>query len=209
MAYRFYIVPIEIWENPNGGTYRGPKYFHWRWAHMCDPVEAIPGLEDVPYNNLHYGADNIMIVCTDVNTTQHNLLVAKSDVMALPLDIDQTLTAGAVTIAQDFLEPFFIPAHWVTTSLTYRQVLRVIAGMFMFAQRLDGISREKIRDLGITLNTQWETLPTPAKNKLKAAADSLGLDSSGVTQNTTIRQMLKILADQFDDWNYKLGGYTL
>lgn len=206
--YRFYIVPIETYQSPNT-LYRGPKYFPWKWSHMVDPQSNLLELEGVTWGNLHYGRENSMIVCADVTPAQHTLLAAQPGIMSLPENIDQTMTSGAVTTAKAYLENLSIPAGWVNTSLTYRSVLRTIAGMFMFVQRIGGISKKKISELGITLETQWKNILTATQIIIRDAADSLGLDSSAVTGNTRVREILKIMADQFSTHTYQIAGYTL
>jgi hypothetical protein len=47
------------------------------------------------------------------------------------------------------------------------------------------------------------------KQKLRDAADSMGMDYSFVTSTTTIRQILKNFADQWGDKPIYIGGITL
>lgn len=197
MATRFYILPIE-----QVGSARGPKYFAWRF----DPDP--PGL-DVRWGMMDYGLMPTCLLATDVTTAQHNALVANSDVIGAPVNIDSQIGAGNITTVRNALEALRIPAQTAVASDTYRDVLRVVAGVFQFAQRYHGEYGKSIFDEVTTLNTTWAELSTDFQNELLATAATMNIDTSGLTANTTMRQILKRMADAWQGKNFLIGGFSL
>lgn len=192
---RYYILPIE-----QAGNARGPKYLKWRF----DPS----GL-DVFWSGMDYGLIPKMLVVADVTTAQHNGLSAQPDVLSLPADIDNTVTSQALPAVQTGLESLKIPGNWVHTSHTYRDILRMVGGLFQFAQRHHGLHDQLIVPDNIDLSKTWGDLPLEWRQNLAATADSFGYDYSGVTASTTIRAILKNLSDQWGDTPINLGLTTL
>ena len=62
---------------------------------------------------------------------------------------------------------------------------------------------------GYTLNTAWSEMPGLVQQRLRTTADEFGFDYSSVTGATTIRQLLKGMADQFGDIEYRIGGMVI
>ena len=198
MAWRLYVIPIE-----SAGTARGPKYFTW----MVDPDP--PGLS-VPWAMMDYGCEPTGIVAADVTTAQHNVLAGHADVLALPVNLNTSPNAAAVTTAQTYLESINVPAGWVTTALTWRQIVRTVAGLFQFAQRYSGISSGgRWFGGGVALSMQWGQLPADVQTNLLATATSFGYSTMGLSGTTTIRTILKVLADAWGDAPFYLGGLVI
>ena len=130
---RYYILPID--KRPTG--HRGPKYLKWRFN--PDGIDCQWSLKD-------YGLIDAALIAADVTQAQHEVLAAESDVAALPQDIDQNDSAIALPKVQNVLEALRIPAAWVTTDYTYRVLLRMVAGLFMFAQRYHAMHDEDLID---------------------------------------------------------------
>jgi hypothetical protein len=198
MTRRYYILPIEV-----NGTARGPKYFPWRF----DPDP--PALINEPWAMMDYGLMPTALLTSDLTAQEHSDLTANSDVIAPPANIDNTITAGALSQVQDALELLKIPAAWVSTSNTYREVLRVVAGVFQFAQRYFGLYGKSIFDEVTGLGTTWSELSTTFQDELLATAESMHIDTSGLTANTTMRTILKRLADAWEGTPIYLGGVEL
>lgn len=195
MTIRFYVIPIE---RTASLTQRGPKYFKWRY----DPNP--PGI-NCPYYMMDYGDVDVAFICADILDADHTALIANSDVLSLPLNLDQNLTAPAVTAAQNFLEAINIPAGWVSTALTYRQVARLVCAMFQFMQRVTFYLGHSI-----TLPQNWANLtisqiPVDIRDAMAAAAASFYFDYSAVTGSTTIRQVLKGMADAWGSTPLQFG----
>jgi hypothetical protein len=200
MALRLYFVPVVHVAVPR---YECPKYF----PHRFNPPTA--GLENVSHAWTTYLLEDVGLIAADVTTAQHSIVAAQTDVIALPVNLDVTLNAGAVNAAQAALEGWNVPANWVTTGMTYRQVVRTVVRMWRFHARMVAMSNGRLFDGTVTLSTALASLPLAARNRLKSVADSYGLDYSGVTNATTVRQLLKAMADQFADDPVTLGGLTI
>jgi len=195
MTVRFYLVPVE-----QSGNARGPKYFKWRFS---------PDGLDVRWGAFDYGLIPTMLIAADVTAGQHDTLAAQSDVTAIPADIDSTVPAQALPAVQNALEDLRIPGGWVTTNHTYREIIRTVGGLFQFAQRHHGLHNKIIMPENVTLSQTWGDLPLQARQEVRATADSLNYDYSDVTASTTIRQILKSLADQWGDQPLLLGGFEI
>lgn len=193
MTIRFYLVPV-IGTGANMEDARRPAYF------------AGSGIR---YSCRDYGLMPVMLVCADTTTQQHNNIIANSDVTAIPTNIDNNITAGALTAVREALENLRIPGNWVDTSHTYRQVLRVVTGVFQLARRHFGLHNKKLFADEITLDDTWGSLPVQARTELQATADSFGWDYSGVTSGTLLRTILKNLAEQWGTSVFHFGLTTL
>lgn len=196
---RFYIIPIQEVIG-SSTTYRGPKYIKWR----MNPT----GL-GIRWSMMGYGLMTTAIIACQVDQAQHSYLAGQSDIVSVPENIDANISSGALATVKQELENLHIPAGWVTTSHTYRTVLRMVAGLFQFAQRYHGRHREKLVKAGYNLDTQIKDLPTAVKNSLKDTTESFGWDTSEIKNNWKLRKALKHLADQWSNREIILGGITL
>lgn len=198
MPTRFYILPIE--SNSNA---RGPKYFAWKF----DPDP--PGIK-CRWSAMDYGLMPVMLLLAhDISVENHTALAANGDVISVPENIDQSISAGAINQVKGALDTLNIPSDWVTTAYTYRQILRMVAGLFQFAQRLHGLFGERVLASGVTLESTIASLPAPVVLKLRAAAQSFGWDTSAIVGDWKLRRVLKYLADQWGEQVFYLGGYEL
>lgn len=193
MTIRFYVVPL-IGAGVHGDA-RRPKY-----------IAAISGLA---WGAMDYGLYDVALVAADVSAGQHTSISANSDVVSAPANIDNTITAGALTNVKSALEALNIPANWATTANTYRDVLRVVAGIFQFAQRYHGMHNKQLLPSGVTLDTQFQDLPAAMQTELVDVADSMQIDRSGATGTITVRQILKAFADAWQGKTFYIGGFTL
>ena len=148
------------------------------------------------WGRVRYGDDMLCVASVDISPAEHAVLVAHSDVLSLPENLNSNMSAGAVAQAQTKLEALRVPADWVSTSFTYKQFVHRVAAIFLFAQRFRGHAKELLFSAGVTLNTQFNELPQAKRIKLKEAAESMNLDTSSLTATSTIRQILKAMAVQ-------------
>lgn len=197
MAIRYYVMPII-----REGNVRGPKYFRW-------PRNGNPTGLAVRWNMIDYGLIDQCIAVADVTTAQNTTLAANSDVLAIPANINSTLTAAAVTTAEAYLENIGMPAQWVSTSFTYREVLRIVGGCFLYMQRVTAILGRSITLTGGVLGLQMQNIAADIRAAMQQAADEQGFDYSGITATTTVRQVLKAMADAWGDQPIYLGIATL
>ena len=195
MAIQFYLLPIE-----QVNFARGPKYLKWRFS---------PTGLDVRWSAMDFGLEPVMLVWADVTNPQHTALSANTDVVSLPANIDNAISAGALNSVKAALEGLNIPAGWVTTGHTYRQVLRIVAGLFQFAQRFHGLHGERLFGGSFTMETQFRDLPQAVRTKLTQAAESHDYDTSALSGTSTVRQILKFLADQWDGEVIVMGGLEI
>jgi hypothetical protein len=183
---RFYIMPIMVVNE----TYRGPKYLKWRLN--PEGIDCLWSMKD-------YGLINAALVAADVTQAQHEALVAEPDVAAAPVDIDQNINEIAIPQVQAVMEALRIPADWITSEYTYRDILRMIGGLFMFAQRYHGMHNEQLIDNTDQLDLRWNQIPLARRQKIIATADELGYDYSEVQNTWLVRRILKHLGNQWSD----------
>lgn len=204
---RFYLTRIE--ENPAFNA-RGPKYFDWRFDPDKDNPDADPVGIVCRWSLMDYGLMDACIVVADVTPEQHDELVTHADVLALPENIDNPIpNAGARNKVRDALELLHIPGAWVQVGITYREVLRTVLQVFQLGQRYAGITRQRLIDIGFTLDNTVGDLPVGVRQNLAATAESFGWDISAITLSWTIRDALKHLADQWGDLPIHFGLVTL
>lgn len=190
MTFRLYIVPVV--GSGSSKDPRRPKYFSGSFSN---------------WTANDYGLEAVMIVGADLAPADDTAVTANADVTALPFNLDANLTAGQVTTTQTKLEALNIPAGWVSTSLTWRTVARLVLGMFQFMQRYNAISNgARLFLAGVDLSTQFSSLPAQVRADLIAAADSLGYDRSSLSGASTLRQILKTLADNWQSTPIQIGA---
>lgn len=192
---RFYILPIVRVEEPGiPGLARKPKY--------------IPDL-GVNWGMKHYGRIDAALVAADVTQAQHEQVMSNPDVETAPLNIDQNISDIAIPRVTAIMEQLRIPAGWVNNTFTYRQILRMIAGLFGFAQRHSGLHGEQLIDNQAQLDLRWNQIPLSKRQRILATADAKGYDYLEVTNQWTVRRILKHLADQWSDQVFRIKGFDL
>lgn len=201
MAFRLYIVPVIAFGPHNA---RAPKYFQDGTIDLSQYPDGFASYIDYPSAS----SGNLM-VAADLTASDDNLVIGKADAFGLPFDLAPNLNAGQVTSVQNKLESINVPAGWVNTSLTWIFVLRTVLGMFSFLQRFveryAAVNGGVILDIfsGRSLSSTFSSLPLAVRTALTDAANSFNLDTSGITGASTLRQILKIMADQFTTTQYK------
>jgi len=202
MTWRIYIVPITHIDLGPGREFAAPKYFFGRL------IAGLAGLEGVSWAWERYVWEDHGIVAADVTDPQHALVSAQADVIAIP-DLDSTIAnATARNRVRNYLEAGNIPGTWVNTGMAYRAVVRTVLNVFRFHGRY--VSKGgRISTAGFSLATTWSQIPAAAQDRVRATADEFGLDYSAVTGTTTLRQLLKSMADQFGSIEYQIGGMVI
>lgn len=194
MAFRFYIVPTI-----GAGTFldpRRPKYFG-------------DGTVSGVWAAMDYGREPRMIVGADLSAADDTTLEGQADVLALPVDLDQTLTAGQVTAVQNKLEAINLPSAWVNTTRTWRYVLKAVLGIMAFMQRFCGMQQAALFSGTVSLDTTFNQLPVAVRNKLQQAAVSMGLDTTGLSGSTPIRTILRNVGQQLEQQPFEFSGVVL
>lgn len=193
MAIRFYVVPKNGTGIPSMVTpdpYR-PKYF----ANALG--QALVG---VPDSNAFkdFGLEPWFLVKSDVTPAEHAALVANSDVVALPVDLDQTVGQNLATV-QSALEARGFPSDWANASTTYRQLLVVVVKCCEFAQRMHHDKDVRLFPPGITLSSTVGSLSAAQRQRMADVISGMGGTASEITAGMTMRAALKNLIDQLPD----------
>lgn len=197
MAFRLYIVPVV-----GVGSRSDP-----RRAKYFDDGTFSPPVDSAA---MDYGFEPWMVVGANLSTTNDAIVVSKPDAFALPFDLTTNLTAGQVTSVQTKLESINVPAGWVSTSLTWVQVVRIVLGMFAFLARyaeLHGVTR--VFGGSVTLDTTIGSLSVGVRTDLTNAALSLGLSTVGITGTTTLRSALLLLGQQLSGRPFNFNGVRI
>lgn len=198
MAVHVYLVP-KIGDGLTPFSAFRPKY--------TDPDSVQAGWNiSGRWQAMDYGPENAFLLIADTTNAEHTALSSQVDVLAVP-NFNSQVASLAVSTIQSKLESANLPAEWVNNTLTYRQVIRRVRRIITFMQRYFGIHRESAFAGGLTLDTRINQIPQARRQRLAATAQDLGLDTSGISGTTTIRQALRILADQLPD--VVLQGETL
>jgi len=195
----FYLLPIE---RNAAGNMRGPKYFAW----LGDPDP--PGIA-CPYSMKDYGSIDMGVLAADILQADHDALVLNADVYAFPENIDPAMTTAQRSTLNTYLEAHGIPGDWLAPGNTFRSVLRVVTGMFLYLQRvLAIIGYPQDPYAGLTLNTQYRNIPNPLHDAMSQAASELGY-AWNVGNNDQIRKIFKLMSDQFGAASIYFGFVTL
>ncbi len=193
MTQRIYLMPII-----GNGTDKDPRR----------PAYAAIDLSNVDWTMMDYGNEPVCIFTADVTGVQHLSLTAHTDVIAVPVNLSNTVGANLVLV-QNALSGFNIPSDWVTSGMTYREVVKIVILIFLLAQRIQGLLPTRLFESGITLSSQLVDLSTNARNVLLNAAQSLNIDPSIFTLSMTLRTALKLAADNIVLSQLIFGGQTL
>lgn len=188
MPIRFYILPMQSGAHPfkTGATLRSPGYVR----STLNPA----GLESPRTTIIDYGETReICIARVDAPDATHAALAAMSDVTQFPANLQGTVTNAAAIEAR--MEAASIPGDWVQNGMTWATVLRGIAAIFLIAQRFGGDGWGSILD-GVNLSDPLSSIPAGRRQELADALRSMGIDTSGLTLQTTIRTALRSLAQQ-------------
>lgn len=141
------------------------------------------------------GFEDAFLVGAEVTAQQHADLMLNADLTAVPVNLDSQI-GGALAAAQAAIEARNIPAGWMTSGMTWRFVIGIIGRIFQYVQVFCRRQAQRFFASGVTLDSTFGSLTQGQRNALSGAAVSMGLDVSGITGATTIRQALKIIADQ-------------
>lgn len=139
-----------------------------------------------------------MLVQAEVTDAQHSAVASNADVVSVPANLDAQPSAGQLSTVAAVLETLNIPTDWVTSGMTYRDILKGVVRFFLFAQRLNGMAGPRLFAAS-TLDMQLNSLNAANRQKLQDVFGSFNFSAAGVTGTTTIRRILKIAADQWTD----------
>lgn len=158
------------------GNPRRPKY-----------VEAF----GVAWAAMDFGQAPVFLVAATLPPAVEDTLTPNADFFKVPVDLDTLLTDPQVTALNARLEPLGLPADWVNNGFTWRQVIRGVLSIFLFAQRA------QVNIAQANLDQTFSQLSLPIRTRLQAAADSFGLSTAGITGATPVRQIMRAVAGQW------------
>jgi hypothetical protein len=144
---------------------------------------------------IHYGPELVCLLVAEVTPAEHTAITANADVSAFPVDLDGLVTNAARLVITNALEALNVPAQWVANGMTFRLVLRRLAGIF---QLLQGVNGRGLRFLQASLSSPISSLPANVRTAMQDAATTLQLDATGITGATTLRAALTTIGAQFD-----------
>ncbi len=194
MAISFYIMPAV-----GSGTRLDPrrgKYWDLLQTHIStsEVSEMDLGLQDT-----------FLVAVDSVNASDDTTMKADSTVIAVPT-LTNTIGAGALSTVKSSLESLTLPADWVTAGMTYGLVMGFVAKFCMFLQRYNGLGgTTQIFSGGVTLDSTFGSLPAAVQTRLQQTAVSFGFNTSSVTGATTMRALMKGMANQWGTPIYMLG----
>jgi hypothetical protein len=160
------------------------------------------------YNAHLFGRQGYALVAATNTAAQDAALAKQPGVIKLPDNLDQQIGGGLAAV-QNALEAINIPADWLTASMTYRQAIKTVMGIFSFLQRyvaVTGVQLPVLDGKTVALSTIFGSLPAQAQQRLLDTAKSFGFNTSGLTSGSTMRQVLKAISDQ---WAAQQGTVTL
>lgn len=185
-----FIVPVVTATMGALGSVHVPKY---------SALDTVPLFTD--HAAIQYGVEPYVLVSLP---GPNAALSAEADCITLPTNLAATLTAANVTTVQGYLATVNMPSAWVTTSLTWKQVVRMVAQLCVLVQWIIGqVGEASVFTSGVTLNTTIAAVKSTAPGSVlaKAAvrvAQSTDLFSlAGITGTTTVGQALTSVAQQF------------
>jgi hypothetical protein len=151
------------------------------------------------WSMVDYGAEPVCVVkVLNIVNADHNTIAADPDVTVVPTTLSNTV-GGALNTVQTALEANNIPSEWVTSGMTYQQVLKGVLGLFQFQQRVYGMAPTLTLfdpNDNITMSTQIKNLPAQVRTVLQTAAESMGFVVSDLTGNDTMRDFYRTLRQQ-------------
>ncbi len=192
-------MAINLYLTPATGVGSGP-----------DPRRSSVWDSLTPYNRAQMDLglqDTFLLAVLDISPADHAILQANATVTVIP-DLDNTIGAGALTVVKNKLEALNLPANWVTAGMSYRVVVRYVAIFCQIFQRLHGRGAAKLLGSGVTLDTQFSTLPAGVRQSLLDVGADFGFNTSSLSGASTLRAIFKALADQWSG-DLQLWGLTL
>lgn len=152
-----------------------------------------------------FGREETWLSGADVTPEQQAAIDADPLIYSFPENIDTNLTAQGVQALSSYLEDVNVPAHWLNAGFSFREAIRIIAAMFQYMQRLEYLLGGRFFDANTGLNTKVSDFSPAQLSAATQAAIDLGFDTSGISGQTQIRNVMKNMADQWGSRTLNLG----
>jgi hypothetical protein len=129
------------------------------------------GFETLPYVSMDYGREDLFIVIADTTVPQNNTLKSNAGVFVCPDVITTNLSAGDVTVLVGQLGARRMPTGWVTTAITYKDVLTTIVKFCHVMQKL--VSGRTTAQIRAVIDSNIENLTAAQKGVLQSTLGPL------------------------------------
>ncbi len=201
-------MAIELFLMPSTGT--GTRDDPYRLKYSDEPGVIRSG-------SIRYQENDVVVAMIEAPQATLDVIAGYSDATRLATEnnLETTVTAGNVTTVRSIFEAAFIPNVFINVGDTRREVIRGVIGMFLFSQRMEGALGEgwkkKAQDAGVTLASKWSQFPTVLKNALITVRDDFGWSTEqlGVNNQSTMREILKAVSDQFEGNPVYISGFEI
>lgn len=203
MTVRWYVLPYDTAAEPNSsGAYDLVLRYMRDSRHNSTGVKVFAGTI--------YRYEKLWCGWADVTPAEHAIISADTQTLSAPVNINNTLGDNAVTTVSNFLESIKIPAQWVNSTKTYREVIRGIVEFFSIYQMLrEVLNGQSLFSAGITLDTQWQDMPQQFQTDALALWITQGFNTSGLQPTTKLRTILRGLTTQLSTRVFNLNGQIL
>lgn len=206
-------MPQEIFTVPIIGTGTLPDPLRPRYVR-----DEFGGAFGTPIadGSIRYSRHSVAILALDAPQTYLDQVAAQPDAdrFCAVGELNDNIGGPGNQLVRNTMEPLGIPADWSAAAISWRQALRTIIGIFLFAQRHEGLNPQSLgffEDLELAgggLNTQWQDLPLPFQQTITATVDSLGI-SFTPSPTQQVRSILKAFSDSFSGTAFSLNIVTI
>ncbi len=203
MAVELFLIPmVQFGLNRFGQPHYDPKYVG-------------QNTNVVGYGVIRYSRVSEALVLVQAPSAELTSIRGNTEVMSIATvsNIDNQINVSQRNGIRAYLEAREVPAQWVNTGDTRRELIRGLAGIYLFAQRVEARTgtglKESFRQAGITLEDTWLSLPQGAKNILLETAESFGWETPGFTNTVTVREILKFFSSQFESEPITMAGFNI
>lgn len=190
---------IELFLAPMIGTGTLPDPYRAKWQFDPDGLGRV-----TKAGSIRSARGGVGVLLLDATAEYLTLVRADSAMtsLATPSNIDNALNNGQANAAKTIFEGVGIPGEFINQGDTRREVIRAVVGLFLFSQRLEGRFGtgfwEKAQQRGVTFDTQYADFPQALKDEFVAVRDEHGWDNLGLTNQSTLRQIMKRVSEQFE-----------
>lgn len=199
MPIRFGVVPVI-----SIGETRGPAFIRW---HQSQDDPAL--IDVVRYGCVDYRFIDRGVLVVEADAAILDDLASREGVIAFPSNLDTQPGGAARTQIRDALEAINIPAQWVANGMTWREIARIVTGMFLFAQALRRRTGVSPLDWpGVTWSTSFGSLDVDQQAAFQLTYAGLGGQGT-LPAGATLRQIMRQVADIWATRPLHLGVATL
>ncbi len=176
----------KVYVVPRAGTGARFDAFHSKYVRDLQPAAW--------FGDLNYGMSDAYFVCMFATAEQHLSLASNLDVIALPVLTDR-VSPTALTTFQSKMEGLKIPMDALTTNNTWHDAADLMAGMFFYAARFEGLQQAGHRVSWLATDIQLDdtagTLTADQVTALEAVSTSFGLNVPALTGQMRVRDYLR------------------